>query len=308
MQQSPSPSLDQLATLVEVARHGSLRAAAKSLFITEQGVRNRLITLEEVLGRELYYKARGVRVGEILTPDGKRLLPEAQQILEKARGLKEILDQRAATREIHIASSQYLSTYLLIDAIGRFHQLEPEIRVWLSVRTERDIEQALLSNPDLSFGVAAPYEPSPELTYRHLFSMTWSAIVPHRHVLVGKKTLRLADLLDHPLILFERGSTGRQHVMEAFTRLDLSPRVEMEATTTDLIVRMVAARMGVAIVPLLPSGVVTQGHKVTVLSLADEIRSIDSGLLIRRGEQLNESSRRFAEFVRNQVHPSNPRE
>jgi DNA-binding transcriptional LysR family regulator len=299
--------LDQLATLVEVARHGSLRAAAKALFITEQGVRNRLIALEGELGRELYYKARGVRVGEILTPDGKRLLPEAQQILEKARGLKEILDLRAARREIHIASSQYLSTYLLIDAIGRFHRCEPDMRVWLSVRTERDIEQALLTNPDLSFGVAAPYEPSPELTYQHLFSMTWSAIVPHRHALVGKKTLRLSDLLDHPLILFERGSTGRQHVMEAFTRLDLSPRIEMEATTTDLIVRMVAARMGVAIVPLLPSGVVTRGHNVTVLALAEEIRPIDSGLLIRRGEQLNESSRRFAEFVRNQVHPASTR-
>ena len=303
MERTPSLSLDQLAALIEVARHGSLRAAAKSLFITEQGVRNRLIALESELGRELYHKARGVRVGEVLTPDGKRLLPEAQQILEKASGLKDLLDQRTLRHEIHIASSQYLSTYVLIDAIRKFHRCEPEIRVWLSVRTERDIEQTLLTNPDLSFGVAAPYEPAPELTYQHLFSMTWSAIVPQRHVLVRKKTLRLSDLVNHPLILFERGSTGRQHVMEAFTRLNLSPRVEMESTTTDLIVRMVAAGMGVAIVPLLPSGVVTRGHKVTVLPLEDKLRPIDSGLLIRRGEKLNESSRRFAEFVRNQVRP-----
>jgi DNA-binding transcriptional LysR family regulator len=65
-----------------------------------------------------------------------------------------------------------------------------------------------------------------------------------------------------------------------------------------------AAGTGVAIVPLLPSGVVTRGHAVTELPLADDLRPIDSGLLIRRGEQLNESSRRFAEFVRNQVRPA----
>jgi DNA-binding transcriptional LysR family regulator len=300
---TPSISIDQLAALIEVARHGTLRAAAKSLFITEQGVRNRLIALEAELGRELYHKGRGVRVGAVLTPVGKKLLPEAQRIVEQSRGLKDLLDRQAAVREIHIASSQYLSTYLLIDAIGRFHHAEPTVRIWLSVRTERDIERALLTNPELAFGVAAPYEPAPELCYHHLFSMHWSAIVPKRHRLVRHKPLHLADLLGHPLILFERGSTGRQHIMEAFTQLELSPRVMMEATTTDLIVRMVSAGMGVALVPLLPSGAVTRGHAVTVLPLADSIRPIDSGLLLRRGEQLSEPSRRFAEFVRQQVSP-----
>jgi DNA-binding transcriptional LysR family regulator len=303
MDATPSLSIDQLAALIEVARHGTLRAAAKSLYISEQGVRNRLIALETELGRELYRKGRGVRVGEVLTPDGKKLLPEVQRIVEQSRGLKDLLDRQAAVREIHIASSQYLSTYLLIDAIGRFRRVEPSVRIWLSVRTERDIERALLTNPELAFGVAAPYEPAPELSYRHLFSMHWSAIVPHRHPLVRRKPLHLADLLEYPLILFERGSTGRQHIMEAFTKLELSPRVMMEATTTDLIVRMVSAAMGVALVPLLPSGVVTRGHAVTVLSLGDPIRPIDSGLLLRRGEQLSEPSRRFAEFVRQQVAP-----
>jgi DNA-binding transcriptional LysR family regulator len=126
-------------------------------------------------------------------------------------------------------------------------------------------------------------------------------IVPHRHPLVRHKPLELANLLSYPLILFERGSTGRQHVMEAFARRELAPRVMMEATTTDLIVRMVAADLGIALVPLLPSGVVTRGHAVTVLPLTDPVRPIDSGLVLRRGETLSEPSRRFAEFVRQQV-------
>src|SRR5687768_2796078 len=57
--EAPSLSTDQLAALVELHQQGSLRAAAETLFITEQGVRNRLVALEERLGVELYRKRRG---------------------------------------------------------------------------------------------------------------------------------------------------------------------------------------------------------------------------------------------------------
>ena len=294
-------SLDHLTALAEVARHGSLRAAAGALYITEQGVRNRLIALEQELGVELYRKARGIRRGEILTAAGRALLPEAVRLLEQAGALRDVVQGAGAQRDVHIAASQYLSTYILIDAIRQFHSQQPHIRVWLSVRTERDIEQALLSNPELAFGVAAPYEMSPEITYTHLFSMRWSLITPQRHPLARRTRLTLADLQDHPLIVFERGSTGRQHVLDAFIRRGLSPRVEMEATTTDLVVRMVAAGLGIAIVPLLPDGAVTRGQGVRVKQLADDIRPIDSGLLTRRGDRQSEPGRMFAEFIRGEV-------
>ena len=307
MTNSISVSTDQLLTLIEVAKLGSLRAAAGALFITEQGVRNRLLALEREVGAELYRKVRGVRRGDILTTAGRLLLPEAQRLLEQAGGLRELVQQKAGARDVHVASSQYLSTYLLIDAIQRFHRAEPHIRVWLSVRTERDIEAAMMSNPDLAFGVAAPYEPSTDLVYQHLFSMTWSLITPRRHTLLKKQRLSLRDLRGYPLILFERGSTGRQHVLEAFLRHDVSPRVEMEATTTDLIVRMVAAGLGVAIIPLLPSGVVTRNQKVAVRELADQIRPIDSGTLTRRNETLTQAAQLFLRFVQQDAVALSPR-
>jgi DNA-binding transcriptional LysR family regulator len=292
-----SLSTDQLLTLVEVARHGSLHAASAALFITEQGVRNRLIAMERELGVELYRKARGVRRGEILTKQGRTLLPHVIQLLEQAGALRDLCAGTVAPQEIHLASSQYLSTYLLIDVIQQFHEIEPDIRVWLSVRAERDIEQALLTNPDLAFGVAAPYELSAELTFTHLFSMSWSVIAPMGHALAKRGPIRLRELVDQPLILYERGSTGRQHVLEAFAKSGISPRIEMEATTTDLVVRMVAAGLGVALVPLLPSGVVTAGQNVHVRKLVESVRPIESGLLLRRGEKLSVVSQRFIDFV-----------
>ena len=298
----PSLSTDQLAAFVELAKSGSLRAAAAALHITEQGVRNRLLALERRLRVELYRKRRGPRRATPLTQQGHEFLPHAQALLERVRELSELFHAPRQPREVHVAASQYLLTYVLIDAVRRFHARRPNIRIRLSTHREQEIEQVLMSDPDVAIGVAAPYEPTPELEYRHMFSMDWSLIAPPRHPLLRIKKVRLRDLAGQPLIVFERGSTGRQHVLEAFAEQGVEPRIEMETTTTEIVVRMVEAGLGVAIVPLLPSGVVTRGKRVGARPIADPIRPIHSCLLTRRGEKLSPAADEFVEFVRDGRH------
>jgi DNA-binding transcriptional LysR family regulator len=299
--ETPSLSTDQLAALVELARLGSLRAAAERLVISEQGLRNRLLALEQRLGVQLYRKSRGPRRSPPLTEQGQRFLPHAVDLLRRARELCEIFDESAQPAQVHIVASQYLILYVLIDAVRRFHRAFPRIRIRLTALTEQAIQDALLGDPAIALGVAAPYEPARELDYLHLFSLNWSFIAPRGHPLLGRRRLTLADLADEPLILLERGSAGWQHVADALLRAGVVPRVEMETTNTELIVRMVEAGLGVSIVPLPAGGAVTRGRKVGVRSLGSSIRSIDSGILTRRGEQLSPASRQFVEFVHREV-------
>jgi DNA-binding transcriptional LysR family regulator len=296
----PSLSTDQVAAFVELAQQGSLRRAAETLHITEQGLRNRLLALERRLKVELYRKRRGQRRSTQITEQGMQFLPHAAAFLERAGELCDLFSG-PTVREIHVAASQYLTQYLLIDAVRQFHSAFPQIHVRLSTRTEQEIEEALLSHADVTIGVAAPYEPSPEIEYAHLFTMGWSLITPRRHKLLSLPQTRLRDLVDQPLILFERGSTGRQHVIDAFHEQDLSPRVDMEMTNTEIIVRMVEAGLGVSIVPLLPSGAVTRGRRVGIRSLGRQIRPIQSGILTRRNERLPDAGGKFIEFVRGTV-------
>jgi DNA-binding transcriptional LysR family regulator len=298
MPEMPSLSTDQLSAFVELARHGTLRAAAGVLHLTEQGVRNRLLALEGRLKVELYRKARGPRRAQPLTEEGRRFLPHARAFLERAAQLAELFRTAAGPQEIHVAATQYLILYVLIDAVRRFHAAFPNIRVRLSNHTEQEIEAELLNDLDLSLGVAAPYESPPELEYIHLLSLDWSLIAPPRHPLLRLKSLTLENLIDVPLILLEHGSTGRQHVMDAFHGHGLSPRVETETTNTDIIVRMVEAGLGVSLVPLMPDGAVTRGHRVAVRSLNAAIRPIHSGILVRRGERLSAASRAFMQFLK----------
>jgi DNA-binding transcriptional LysR family regulator len=299
----PSLSTDQLQAFVELARQGHIRAAARVLGITEQGVRNRLIALESRLGVELYRKSRGPRRSTQLTQKGRRFLPQALAFLERACELCQSLEAVGGEQEVHVVSSQYLILYVLIDVLKRFRRECPSIHVRLSTLNELEIEEAVLQDPEVAFGVAAPYEASPELVYHELFAMDWSLIAPPEHPLARRRGLRIEHLAEEPIILFEKGSTGRQHILDAFHDLGLSPRVAMETTHTEIIVRMVEAGLGISIVPLLTSGAVTRGRKVAVRSLAGQIRPIHSGLLVRRRETLDGASGRFFEFVKRHGQP-----
>src|SRR5262245_14283062 len=117
MKSLPSVSTDQVAAFVELARQGSLRKAAGVLNLTEQGVRNRLVALEERLRVELYRKSRGPRRVQPLTERGRVFLPHALAFLERARQLGEVFGEPTAPHEIHVAATQYLILYVLIDAV-----------------------------------------------------------------------------------------------------------------------------------------------------------------------------------------------
>jgi DNA-binding transcriptional LysR family regulator len=294
----PHFSTDQVAAFVELARQGQIRATAGVLGITEQGVRNRLLTLEGQLGVELYRKSRGPRRSTLLTDHGRRFLPHALAFLERAHELCRAFEVDAGGHEVRVAASQYLTRYVLIDVLKDFRREAPDINVRVSTMNEREVEETLRRDPEVAFGLAAPYEPSPEQTYHELFAMSWSLIFPPGQPPVARKRIRLEDLVEVPLILYERGSTGRQHVLDAFNERGIVPRVALETTSTETVVSMVEAGLGVSIVPLLPSGAVTRGRNVEVRSLEASIRPIHSGVLLRKGEKPSRLTSHLLDFTR----------
>lgn len=295
----PHLSTDQVAAFVEVARHGQIRAAAATLTITEQGLRNRLLALESQLGVELYRKVRGPRRSTLLTEAGHRFLPHAVAFLERAGELCRAFEIDGGAQEIRVVSSQYLIRYVLIGVLARFRVEAPSIHVRISTMNERDVEDVLRTDSEVALGLAAPYEPSTDLDYVELFSMPWSLIAPRGYALRARR-VTLDKLAGRPLILYERGSTGRQHVLDAFHQLGVTPQVALETTSTETIVSMVEAGLGLAIVPLLPSGAVTQGRRVDVHRLDAPIRPIHSGILWRRRERLSPAASRLMAFMRSQ--------
>jgi len=87
-------------------------------------------------------------------------------------------------------------------------------------------------------------------------------------------------------------------VLDAFQQQGLAPAVALETTSTETVVSMVEAGLGVSIVPLMANGAVTRNRRVEVLAIKEAIRPIHSGLLLRRGETPSAPVARLMAFIK----------
>src|SRR5262244_2062397 len=104
----PPLSTEQIAAFVELARVGSLQLAAQSLHLSSEGLRGRILALEDALGTNLYEKSRGRRGAVELTASGRRFLQKAVRFLDQAHELTRLFEPRAAGKEIQLLSSHHL--------------------------------------------------------------------------------------------------------------------------------------------------------------------------------------------------------
>ena len=109
-------TLAQLQSFVLVARHGSVKAAAAELEVTEPAVSVAVAALRKELGDELFVRnGRGIA----LTPGGRRLAALAGEILglaEQAR--RSVHEEPGQTRQLQIAATSIVAEHIgpLIDA------------------------------------------------------------------------------------------------------------------------------------------------------------------------------------------------
>jgi DNA-binding transcriptional LysR family regulator len=289
------PSTQGIADLLMLVDTGSYRMAGQQAGARPGELLSSVHALEKALGVSLLLADGQDRVK--LTADGQRLLPHARKLLADAEQLGERFRRPDAMREIRVICSHYLASFLLIDRLRAFRLRHPQVQLKLSVRTEVQILSALQQDTGCGVGFCAPLEFPDGLHYRHWFAMNWSLVVPRGHALADRSEVSLHDLVDQALIVFEAGSTGRQHLLEAFHRAGLPSAVALQATTTALIVQMVEAELGIALLPLLPSGRVTHGREVVVIPVRDPPPPIHSGVFIRHEWEADPLLREFIDFV-----------
>ena len=139
----PSLSTDQIAAFVELSRQGQIRAAAGVLGITEQGLRNRLLTLEAAPRRRAVPKEpRSAAIGRAHRSGPAFSAPCPRAFSSGPRSCAAPCEVETGAQEIRVASSQYLTRYLLIDVLKDFRRAAPEIHVRISTMNELEVEES----------------------------------------------------------------------------------------------------------------------------------------------------------------------
>ncbi len=298
---APPVSTEQVAAFVELARLGSLQLAAASLHLSAEGLHGRVLTLENALGTDLYEKARGRRGAVELTAAGRRFLQKAVRFLDQSHELTRLFEPRAGSKEIQLLASHYLMTYVMVDVVRAFHELHPDYLLRLSTRAEGQIFGLLLGEANCAIGACTPTDFPRGLRYHPWRTVGWSVALPCGHRWAHKRALSLSEITTEPLIVFERASAGRLHVLETFFALGLEPSIAMEATSTPLMLGMVNAGLGIALVPTPLSPQPLRGLDVVVVPIADPIRPIETGLFLRNEWEAEPGVQALLELLMAQV-------
>jgi DNA-binding transcriptional LysR family regulator len=239
--------LRQLRYFVAVAETLNFGRAATRLHMSQPPLSRQIKAFETELGTELFKRtSRGVRLsaaGAALLVDARRLLREADAIAAGAHA--------AGRGEIGSVRIGFISTAaynVLPRVLPEFHRRRPGVRLHLQEATS-DAQAALLRDGDIDVALVVPPLLEIDCAYRTLMREPLIAALPARRR--WPRRVPLATLANEPFILFPRkAGVGLYDLIVGFCRdAGFTPRIEQEAIQTPTIVSLVAAGMGVALVP-----------------------------------------------------------
>ena len=235
----------------EVARELHFTRAARNLGISQPPLTQQIQDLERELGQRLFERAgRGVA----LTEAGRVFLQDADAILSLAKAAAErvagVGEGRSGRLRVGFTESSSFNP-IVTDALRRFRTAYPGVDLELKEAQSTRLAADILANElDLAF-VRPPLAMSSDLELEVLASEAMMAVVPKDHPLAGRAKLTLRDLEGERLICYPRAS-GRglsDEVIEAFRANGQEPVIVQQTPQLSSTVNLVAAGLGIAIVP-----------------------------------------------------------
>jgi DNA-binding transcriptional LysR family regulator len=280
----------QLRTLLAVADQGGFTAAAEQLGTTQPAVSRAIHALEVELGTPLLTRSRdGVR----LTEAGRRALGHARDALAEHDRLRVDVAATAGrvTGTLRLASIPSATARLLPARLRTFTTRYPQVQVRLFEGTDQEVRRWLEQGAAEVAVVTLPTTGT-KLETRPLAQDELVAVLPAGHQLAARPSVPLAALAAEPFIL----STGgcQPLIAAAARRGGARLNLAFEARETATVLAMVAARLGVSVVPTL-SLPAEQNHAIVARPL-DPPTPRRLGLAVRSLAEATPAARAFLEL------------
>lgn len=242
--------LRQLRCFAAVAEALHFGRAARQLDMLPSALGRHIRLLEESLGTQLLLRTtRSVA----LSPDGAAFLDAARTLLARADELTgQFRDRgRARRRVFRIGAIDTAAAGLVPELLRDFRAYRSDVALQIvEDKTIRLLPRLLSGRLDLAF-IRPPGTVDRRIALLELFHETPVVAVPSRHRFARRARLSIPALADQPLIVPERASRPHSHdlTIKLFRRAGLRPNIVQIAEEKQTIVNLVAARLGLAIVP-----------------------------------------------------------
>lgn len=286
--------LRALRAFAAVAQQGGFSAASREIGATQPTLSKAVKQLEEELGGPLLLRlGHGValtELGEVVLRHARLMLAQREAMLAEIAARRGLLQGR-----LRLGLPTFGSAILFAPLVAAFRARYPGVAMELREQGSVSLQEAVLAG-ELDLAVAL--RPAPDTLHWHgVRDEPLVALLPQGHALAGQASLRLADLRESPFILFERGFALNDLIEHACRRRGFTPREAARSGQPDFILALVAAGLGVALLPrLMVRGRLT-GPVETALVAEPDLRW-QAGLVWRRDAPLSPAGEAWLALVR----------
>lgn len=241
--------LRHLRGFVMVARELHFRRAAQRLNLGQPALSRSIKWLEQEVGTELLARTtRNVR----LTEAGKAFLTECEIALERIEQAPLIAKQAAdgARGHLGIAYNDFAISGPLPFLLERFRRTYPNVHVDLFHMPTAQQKTAIIeSRVDVGF-LIGPFH-GREIQTKLITREDFFVVLPAGHRLAGQGVIQLEQLADQPFVVGSETSWGafRPILIDMCASAGFVPKIVQEASTSDGILGLIAAKVGITIYP-----------------------------------------------------------
>lgn len=257
-------SLKQLKVFITITQHETLTSASEALFLSKAAVSMALSELEKQIGHSLFDR---VNNRLILNQEGQKLLPLADELIERAQDIEQLFDNdQTLTGELKIGAS---------DTIG--NQVAPYLLRDFRTETQHTSQSLFISNSALICEKLIDYELDlaliegktlhPQLISTQFSEDEMCIVCTPNDPLISKLPLTIGDLENSDWILREPGSGSREFFLRT-----VAPRIEhwqesFQLNTTEALINSVSAGLGLGCLSKLSAEPAINAGRVVELQL-----------------------------------------
>jgi LysR family hydrogen peroxide-inducible transcriptional activator len=248
-------TLTELKYIVAVARERHFGKAAEACHVSQPTLSVAVKKLEEELDLKLFERS----ANEVtVTPLGEEIVRQAQSVLEQAGNIRDIArrgkDPLAGALKLGVIYT--IAPYLLPDLVRQVIERSPQMPLMLQENfTVKLLE--MLRTGEIDCAILAEPFPDTGLAVAPLYDEPFFAAIPASHALAAKASVTAQELKNETMLLLGNGHCFRDHVLEVcpeFARFSSDAegiRKSFEGSSLETIKHMVAAGMGITLVPRL---------------------------------------------------------
>lgn len=288
--------LRQIIYFIEVAKREHVTEAAHHLHVAQSAISRQIANLEAELGVSLFIReGRSVK----LTPVGRLFLEHAEVVIAEVDKAKQEIYEflNPETGTIRIGFPNSLAAKTLPTVISAFRERHPSIGFQLHQGTHQSLSEAVLKGQiDLAFVSPVPKN-EPEISGHTLFTENMMALLPINHPLAEHRSIILNQLRQDSFIVFRTGFALRNIIINACQQSGFKPKIAFEGEDIDTLKGLVAAGLGVALLPEITLIDIVPNDTVKI-PISQPVITRTVGIIKPKNRELAPSEQLFFDFLK----------